>query len=300
MVRVVCTGIAVWDEIFSVPDIPDRPAKFFADDYRGIGGGPASTASVAVVAMGAEALIWARVGDDPVAHQIVSELAGLGVEVGDIHHVAGARSGLSAVVVDRAGERLTINFADTALATDSSWLPLEKLEPADAVLCDCRWPAGAEAVLRQARETGKIAVLDGDLTPDVAVRGLAPLASHVAFSHGGLTQFTGTEDAREGLARAGEMTDAWVCVTAGAEGCFVRDGGDIRHVPAFPVAARDTTGAGDVFHGALAVALAEGMTEIDAVRFSCAAAALKCTRFGGRAGIPSRTEVEAFLKEAAR
>ena len=81
MVRIVCTGIAVWDEIFSVPNIPDRPAKFFADDYRGIGGGPASTASVAAVAMGAEALIWARVGDDPVAEQIVSELAGLGVDV---------------------------------------------------------------------------------------------------------------------------------------------------------------------------------------------------------------------------
>lgn len=299
MVRVICTGIAVWDEIFSVPAIPDRPAKFFADDYRGIGGGPASTASVAVVAMAGEALIWARVGDDPVAGQITSELAGLGVDVSDLHRVEGARSGLSAVVVDKAGERLTINYADKALTTDPGWLPLDKLDEADAVLCDCRWPAGAEAVLRKARDLGKISLLDGDLTPDFAVRGLSPLASHVAFSHGGLSQFTGIEDAREGLAKAGEMIDSWVCVTLGAEGCLVLDGDEVRHVPAFAVEVKDTTGAGDVFHGALAVGLAEGMTDLEAVRFSCAAAALKCTRFGGRAGMPSRAEVEAFLRKAA-
>ena len=206
------------------------------------------------------------------ADQIVSELAGLGVDVGDIHRVRGARSGLSAVVVDRAGERLTINFADAALTTDPSWLPLEKLDRADAVLCDCRWPAGTAAVLQRAREMGRIVLLDGDLTPDHAVRDLAPLASHVAFSHGGLTQFTGIEDAREGVLRAGEMTEAWVCVTLGADGCLVRDRGGVHHIPAFTVEARDTTGAGDVFHGALAVALAEGMGELEAVRFSCAAA----------------------------
>ena len=244
-------------------------------------------------------MIWARVGDDPVAEQITSELAGLGVDVSDVHRVEGSKSGLSAVVVDQAGERLTINYADRALATDPAWLPLGKLEAADAVLCDCRWPAGAEAVLRKARDLGKTSLLDGDLTPDFAVRGLAPLASHVAFSHGGLSQFTGIEDAREGLLKAGGMIDAWVCVTLGAEGCLILESGEVRHVPAFAVDAKDTTGAGDVFHGALAVGLAEGMTELKAVRFSCAAAALKCTRFGGRAGMPTRAEVEAFLRQAA-
>lgn len=297
MVRVICTGIAVWDEIFSVPAIPHRASKFFADDYRGIGGGPASTASVAVVAMGAEALLWARVGDDPVADQIVSELAGRGVDTGDMHRVAGARSGLSAVIVDRAGERLTINYADRALDTEPGWLPLEKLAAADAVLCDCRWPAGTAAVLRRARQNGLIALLDGDVTPDHAARDLAPLASHVAFSHGGLTQFTGIEDARDALLQAGRMVEAWVCVTLGADGCLILDADDVCHVPAFAVETRDTTGAGDVFHGALAVGLAERMNETEAVRFACAAAALKCTRFGGRAGIPARSEVEAFLRD---
>ena len=75
---------------------------------------------------------------------------------------------------------------------------------------------------------------------------------------------------------------------------FVEDG-TIAHLPAFAVEAVDTLGAGDVWHGAFALGLAEGQGERAAIRFASAAAAIKCTRFGGRAGAPQRTEIEAFL-----
>jgi sulfofructose kinase len=295
MVSVICVGIAVLDEIFAVGEIPTRPGKYFASDYRSIGGGPASTAAVAAAAMGARTALWARVGEDRTGQQIIAELADFGVDVGQVRQVAGGRSGLSAVVVDAAGDRLTINFADPALDADPAWLPLAHLEEADAVLCDCRWPAGAEAVLRRARQDGRIAVLDGDTTPDAAVKGLAPLASHVAFSEGGLQQFSGAAEPEAGLRIAEERLSGWLCVTLGANGCLVLEDGVIRAVPAFPVEAVDTTGAGDVFHGALSVALAEGRDALAAVRFASAAAALKCTRFGGRSGIPDRLQVDRFL-----
>lgn len=297
MVSVICVGIAVLDEIFAVETIPTRPGKFFASDYRSIGGGPASTASVAAVAMGAETALWARVGEDRTGGQITEELAAFGVDVSGIRRVPGARSGLSAVVVDGNGERLTLNFADTALDTDPAWLPLARISEADAVLCDCRWPTGAEAVLHQARRDGRIALLDGDITPDSMVKVLAPLASHVAFSQGGLQQFSGTTDPEAGLRLAGEQMEGWLCVTLGGDGCLVLEEGKVRPVPAFAIEAVDTTGAGDVFHGALAVALAEGREHLAAVRFASAAAALKCTRFGGRSGIPSRVQVDRFLEE---
>jgi len=296
MVSVVCVGIAVLDEIFAVEAIPTRPGKYFASDYRSIGGGPASTAAAAAAAMGAGTALWARVGDDAVGDRIVAELAGFGVDVGHVRRLPGARSGLSAVVVDGAGERLTLNFADPALDADAAWLPLERVATADAVLCDCRWPAGAEATLRRAGRDGRIAVLDADITPDAAVTTLAPLASHVAFSQGGLRQFSGVESPEDGLRRAASRIGGWLCVTLGAEGCLVLDAGVVRHVPAFAVEAVDTTGAGDVFHGALAVALAEGRAPLAAVRFASAAAALKCTRFGGRSGIPDRGQVDGFLE----
>lgn len=295
MVSLICVGIAVLDEIFAVEEIPIRPGKYFASDFRSIGGGPASTAAVAAAAMGARTALWARVGEDRAGEQIVAELAGFGVDVGHVRRLPGGRSGLSAVMVDATGDRLTINFADPALDTDPGWLPLARVKEADAVLCDCRWPAGAEAVLRRVRQDGRIAVLDADITPDAAVNTLAPLASHVAFSQGGLQQFSAKSEPEAGLRAAAERIAGWLCVTLGPDGCMVLEDGAIRSIPAFPVDAIDTTGAGDVFHGALAVALAEGREALAAVQFASAAAALKCTRFGGRSGIPDRLQVDGFL-----
>ncbi|MBX9874054.1 MAG: sugar kinase, partial [Beijerinckiaceae bacterium] len=77
---------------------------------------------------------------------------------------------------------------------------------------------------------------------------------------------------------------------------FVEDG-TIAHRPAFAVAAVEPLGAGDVWHGAFALALAEGQGERAAIRFASAAAAIKCTRFGGRSGAPRRQEIEAFLAQ---
>jgi sulfofructose kinase len=84
-------------------------------------------------------------------------------------------------------------------------------------------------------------------------------------------------------------------VTAGGDGVYSCVGGEIRHDPAFDVPVVDTLGAGDVWHGAFALALAEGRFETEAVRFASAAAALKVQRSGGRAGVPTRVELDDFL-----
>ena len=297
MVSVVCLGIAVLDQVFAVETLPERPAKHFARDLKIIGGGPAATASVAAVRLGAQTRIWARVGADAVGDQIVGELRDYGVDISHLRQLGGIRSTLAAVIVDAQGERMIISFTDPELDPDPSWLPVSVLDEVDAVLADCRWPQGVAEVFRHAREKGLPAILDGDLTPDKAVIELAPLASHVAFSHGGLTQFAGSEDPVEGLRTAGERMDGWVCVTVGDQGCYWLEGGEVRYLPAFRVETVDTVGAGDVFHGALAVALGERRSIEEAVRFASAAAALKCTRFGGRAGIPSRADVDRFLAD---
>ncbi len=297
MVSVVCLGIAVLDQVFAVETLPDRPAKHFARDLKTIGGGPAATASVAAVQLGARTRIWGRVGSDAAGDQIVGELKDYGVDTSHLRQFEGRRSTFAAVMVDAKGERMIVSFTDPELDTDPSWLPFSVLDEVDAVLADCRWPRGVTELFRHARERDVPAVLDGDLTPDKAVIELAPLASHVAFSHGGLTQFTDIEDPVEGLKAAGQRMDGWVCVTVGDQGSYWLEDGEVRHSPAFRVETVDTVGAGDVFHGALAVALGERRPIEDAVRFASASAALKCTRFGGRAGIPSRTDVDRFLAE---
>jgi sulfofructose kinase len=88
--------------------------------------------------------------------------------------------------------------------------------------------------------------------------------------------------------------------TDGARGTFWLESGEISHLPAHEVKVVDTLGAGDVFHGALALAVAEGQAMCDAVAFASAAAAIKVTRFGGRAGAPTRAEVEHLLRTQPR
>ena len=124
-----------------------------------------------------------------------------------------------------------------------------------------------------------------------------PLASHVVFSRQGITDLTGEQDPVAALKAARRHTDAFLAVTDGPNGLFWLHDGVVEHQPGFAVTVVDTLGAGDVWHGAFALALAQGEAEPSAMRFASAVAALKCTRFGGRRGTPDRATVEQFLKE---
>ena len=293
MPRVICLGSAVLDGVFFVPHIPTEPVKTFAHGYTEIGGGPAATGSVAVRRLGGEAMLWSRVGADPVGRRIIDGLAAEGVDVSAMRAIEGGRSTVSAVLVDDRGERLITSFNDPDLDPDPGWLPLDQVASADSVLVDGRWPAGAEALLRRARDLGVPSVLDADLTPESRNGALSALASHTIFSHPALTELTGEDEIERGLLAI--RSAAMAGVTAGARGFFWIEDGAVRAIPAPRVPVVDTLGAGDVFHGAFALGLAEGMDVAEAGRFATAAASLKCQVPGGRAGVPGRAEVDDFL-----
>jgi sulfofructose kinase len=162
------------------------------------------------------------------------------------------------------------------------------------VLGDTRWEEGARHLFALARAAGIPAIFDGDRRP--ADPALLDLSTHVVFSEQGLAELAGTDDRRAALRRVAAGRDAFIAVTAGADGVYAVQGGEIRHHPGFAVAAVDTLGAGDVWHGAFALGLGEGMTEAEAIRLASAVAALKCTRPGGSFGTPTRDEVAHFLK----
>ena len=121
-------------------------------------------------------------------------------------------------------------------------------------------------------------------------------ATHAAFSAPGLADYCNDDDAERALRHVAATTGIWCCVTLGAEGVLYTDGRGMARSPAFDVNAVDTLGAGDVWHGAFALALADGADEPAAIRKASAAAALKVQRRGGRAGAPTRAEVDQFLE----
>lgn len=296
--KVVCVGLATLDRLYAVPEIPTVPTKVFASVHHEVGGGPAATAAVAIVKLGGRAEFWGRLGDDRTGDAILAELEQCGVGVSSVHRVRGAASPSAAVLIDRTGERLIVSFTDPRLDLDPVRLPLERLGDAAAVLADMRWPTGASAALREARDRGISSVLDADLAPEAAARPLIGLATHAVFSRPALLRLTKADAVERGLEAAQGMTEGIVGVTLGADGYAWLEWGVVRRVPGLPVRVTDSLGAGDVFHGAYALALAEGLDELGAGRFANAAAALKCTRFGGRAGIPTRAEVNAFLESS--
>ena len=123
-----------------------------------------------------------------------------------------------------------------------------------------------------------------------------PLADYAVFSDAGLRAYTGLQDVPTALLQVARMHSRHVGASCGEEGYYWVEDGAIAHAPAISVSVVDTLAAGDVFHGALALAILEGQAMAQAARFACAAASLKCSRFGGRLGCPSREEVMAALQ----
>jgi sulfofructose kinase len=302
MKQVLCVGHAVQDYVFNVAVLPTQAEKYRATGFTTVGGGPAATAAVAIARLGGVALLAARVGDDPVATTIEQELRGYGVDCQWLRRFGGRQSSLSAVFVDATGERMIVNHTDPQMPREADWLDQIPLDGIAAVLGDVRWPEGSARLLERARAAGLAAVLDADVPapPDDA-----PLraATHIAFSAPGLRELTGLSDLEAALEQVTQRYAAWCCVTLGAQGVLCRGGRTsdgkavTKRVAAFDVEAVDTLGAGDVWHGAFALALAEGAEELAAARAASAAAAIKVTRPGGRSGAPTRAERDRLLEQ---
>jgi sulfofructose kinase len=294
---ILCTGIATHDFIFGVDQMPSQASKYRARQFASHGGGSAANYATTIARLGGRVALVSRLGDDPIGDTIVADLTREGVDCRLMKRFAGRTSSLSAIIVDPAGVGMIINYLDYDLPEDASWLPDL---PADtrAVMADSRWPQGNLVLLQRARARGIPAILDGDL-PGVSPEAIKA-ATMVAFSSEGLAASTSEPDCEAGLRKAAQGSDAVMIVTQGGQGVSWLDpAGRFCHRPAYRVEAVDTLGAGDVFHGALALAVAEGQSLEEALRFSSAAAAIKVSRFGGRAGAPNRSELDAFMRAHA-
>ncbi len=294
MIRVACVGITVMDRIYYVEGLPTEGGKYVAKQYTEVGGGPAATAAVAAAKLGAQVDFIGRVGDDDTGNSLLAELESLGVNTRYTKRYVGANSSQSAILVDAKGERIIVNYPSPDLLPDADWLDEIDFSQWDVVLADVRWQQGAKQAFTLARRVGVMTVLDGDVTPQ-DISELVALSDHAAFSEPGLARLTGMKDPEAGLKQAQMLTNGRVYVTRGSEGCDWLNNAMLQHQPGFTVDVVDTTGAGDVFHGALAFGLASGYRQEEAVRFASGVAALKCTRPGGRAGIPDCDQTRSFL-----
>ncbi|MEW6147187.1 MAG: sugar kinase [Pseudomonadota bacterium] len=294
-VHVICLGLSALDQVWRVEQpFAGGSEKIKAVAYGTLGGGMAANASVAVAKLGASVAFWGRAGNDAAGHEMASAFTAEGVDVENFRLFPDGRSSVSGIIVDSLGERQIVNFRGL-YPEAADWLPLDAVAQASSVLADPRWVEGAATLFGEARARGIPTVLDGDMADAEVFERLLPLTDHAIFSEPALTAYAGSADDRSlaGLARFGCRV---VAVTRGEGGVSWYEQGRLHRQAAYAVDVVDTTGAGDVFHGAYALAIGAGLDVRAAMAFSAATAAMKCRHAGGRNGIPDINECLAFMR----
>jgi len=299
----VGVGLCMLDELLLLPRYPD-PAEETAIHVLGStrqGGGPAATAMAAAARLGASAGIVGGIGDDDRGRQIAAGLAAAGVDTSRLLVRAGVRSDLSVVCVHApTGRRSFLIDSDPAVRLSPADLDREYVAAARVVLIDGFGPA-ALAAAGCARQAGRTVVLDAaGCPPDRDALEAVLAATDVAIGSAAFGRgLIGRDDPAAAADAARALGPATAVVTGGADGAWAASPEGRFHQPAFDVDVVDTTGAGDVFHGAFIVGLLEGRPLRGTTAFAAAVAAMSCRALGGRAGIPTRQEALDFLAARA-
>jgi sulfofructose kinase len=278
--------------------VPARGSKENATHFEEFCGGNSLNAAIGILRLGGRAAICGPMGDarETASRYIFDQLANEGIDATHLVHMKGLVTPLSAIMIDPTGERTIITFRDPELWKVT--LPPAEilLEDCDAILTESRCAAFCTDLCAEAVRRGIPVVVDVDRAMSLR-EGLLTASTHLVFSSEPLQETAGESDEGAALKKIAKLTPSFLAGTRGPRGTIWLDKqGELQETPAFPVHTVDTLGAGDIFHGAFALAITENQDLRQALRFASAAAALKCTRFGGAFAAPQRLEVEELLR----
>ena len=293
---VYCLGTICYDLLGTVERYPEWDEKVGMKRLVRQGGGLIGTASYAIGRLGARVALAGTWGDDEGGAHNRRELSGVGVDLTGVHEIPGTATAFAFCVIEEATGRRTIFYRHgTAGTYDPAWLDREAIARSGALLVNAAHPQAAEEALRVARAAGVPSVVDAEGRRREEDR-LVTDCDYLVPSREFALQSTGESDPERAARRLLEGGPRAVVVTLGDQGSIGVTAEETVHQPAFEVPVVDTTGCGDVYHGAFALAVAEGEDLAAAMRSASAVAALKCRELGGRAGCPTREEVEGLLE----
>lgn len=292
-------GCAAVDDLVYVEAYPPADAKVSVLRSERQCGGLTATALVAAARLGSRCAFAGVLGTDEWSEYGLSRMREEGIDLTHVRQRAVARIVHSFIVVDTSRKTRNI-FADLngAVGCDPDWPEENVILSVRVLFVDHFGLPGMIRAARIARAAGIPIVADFEKVSGQEFTILLGLVDHLILSQPfaeNLTSKTKPADAVKALWSEARQV---VAVTCGADGCWYcsrSEPAHVKHQPAFRVRVVDTTGCGDVFHGAYASALARGLDVEECIRFASATAALKATRQGGQAGIPNRAAVESFL-----
>lgn len=294
MATAVAAGHCTVDHLGLVPRYPGLDRKEQLRAFSIQGGGPAATAAAALAVLGVPTAFVGKLSDDAFGTVARTSLVEVGVDCSRLVVAPGHVSPMSFIAVDEAtGKRTVFWTRGDVPELDPAELDLSVLDGARVLLLDGHLPEVQLDLALEARRRGVEVVVDaGTLRPETEA--LVKVATHVVASERFAAELAGAADrALQALLDLGPHT---AVVTLGEDGAVGRAGGESHVVAPFPVEVVDTTGAGDVYHGAYVYGLLQGWELRRRMEFAGCAAALKCRSLGGRAGLPTLDEVEAALR----
>jgi sulfofructose kinase len=285
-------GLSCIDHLWRIERFPPTSSRTRTSAYSVQGGGPAATAAVAAARLGARTELWALHGDDSNGRFAREELRSYGVGVEGVLLLEEAVTFVSAVLTDPDGERYIFPYRGLGLEDDPRFWDLDRVADFDALLIDARFPTANRALLERAADAGVPSVGDFGNTDHFE---LAERVDYVLVSEECAVQVLGRNDPEAALDALRWRPEQVVGITLGPEGFLFHNGDEMRHISALPVEVVDSTGAGDVFHGAFAYGVAVGWKPSQCGLFASVVAALSCTAIG-RSGIPSADDVRRLLE----
>lgn len=290
---IIGVGIASLDMIGVAEEEPRLGAKQAVGRWIEMGGGPVATALVAAAHLGARTAIAGAVGTDSYGSRILAGLAEAGVDTAGVQVRPGG-SHVAFCLAEPGRDRRTVFWHHDRAVLDGIRLDRELITSGRALLIDSHLADAAAQAARWMRSTGGPVMIDADRAREGTLD-LLPLCDLVVVSANFGREATGFDEPWEAARALHSRYGNLALVSCGAEGSWCAHAGELFHTPAFEIEPVDTTGAGDVFHGALLYALLRGDEVRRAVRFASAAAAISCKGFGGRGNLPTLGEVEGML-----
>ena len=302
MGNIVVVGSANTDMILKCERLPHAGETILGGEFAIAAGGKGANQAVAAARLGAQVTFVTRLGRDWMGNQALDNYRAEGINCDYITRDDQASSGVALIMVDAQAENLigVAPGANAMLKPEHIVQAEDAIRRASIMMVQLEIPLDTvESAIRLARKHDVRVILNpaparqlpASLIQDVI---LTPNETEAGIVSGvDITTSTGVANAAKRLLNQGAHQ---VIITLGEHGVMLATRDHVKAIPAFHVQAVDTTAAGDAFNGGVACALACGDGLPEAIRFASAVAALSVTRFGAQASLPTRNEVEAFLK----
>ena len=292
-------GAVAVDDLIYVEAYPNADAKVRVLDTARQCGGLTATALVAAARLGVSCTYAGVLGTDDFSEFAAAQMKREGIDLRHAQHLPTAAIYHSYIVVGALENSRTI-FSDgrQVIGAAEDWPPAEVIQSCSVLFVDHVGIPGMLRAARIAAAAGIPIVSDLERVSGPGFEALMPLIDHFIVSQDFASELTGEKSPENAVRQLAQRSRGIVAVTAGARGCWYGGANTpelVDYQPSYPVKVVDTTGCGDVFHGAYAAGLALGKPVRERFQMAAAAAALKATQPGGQAGAPSRTQLEEFL-----